>query len=316
MGQELEKPEPDPEPEREAVPDQLVFYDCCVNQPLNGISAYGIPCPAATFNRDSPTCLPYMQQVCEAGEWGEGSGCQLWAAQNPDEAYSAYVKRCTRNPFTDECQMWSGTSQQAHAAYRQILGKQVTAGQIAEREDVREACLDNPGACNAAAVAFCEKQRTGRFMHADGRLVDVSGEPYSRFCACINSAAGVGTAECLDNQCYLHGYKMTEQPPTCDMTVCATYWQLKDVGGDIEFRNTSIVQQCGQQQQDDTVDGGGGGGGGGGDDGGVDEGEIDGATDQASEWLTSAQEWIANNKEIAILLLLAASAIIATLIIV
>ena len=268
---------------------------CCLQHPSTRV-INGTPCAEQYSGPTASACSPYFQTACASGKWGMDSDCGVWATQFPLDAHYAMTAHCRADPLTGECKAWSASSQYAEAQHRQMVGDYCTSSRLGSLSGCREMCRKYRGGCNGAAQDYC----SGSEESTDGG-----------FCSCLRSPAGLGIAECIDGKCYDQGYKMTEVPPDCpDQTVCAVYWNLKDIGGDVQFRNTSIVQQCGREGGGTTTTTTTGG----------EEDEEEEVEEEAGISLTDIESredlqlWLAQNKALITLFAVAGMLILLTLI--
>jgi len=242
---------------------------CCLQNPASHVIG-GMTCPPDTWGGPtSEACSSVFQSVCERPRDMDRPVCQQWAQHFPDAAFTAMANYCRYDPAKEACEVWAETSGEAEARYRAILKERCTADLLKSSRHHRELCRKYRGACNAAAREYCSQPDADEY-----------------FCSCINSRVQQGIPECIDNKCYMYGYKTIADPPVCKQTLCSVYWDIAEAGGDIELRDNTVVQRCGTRPDDYDPDEGEWDEGGWDDDGG--EGEGDGKVD-VGEWARKNQ---------------------------
>jgi len=92
-------------------------------------------------------------------------------------------------------------------------------------------CNDNQGSCDALMRKFC----------------DIPANKDSSICSCLNSPATKYNPVCIDSKCVRNGYQtssmLTQKCPA--ITDCSIYYDIKDTGKSISFKDASIEQRCG-----------------------------------------------------------------------
>ena len=223
---------------------------CCLQHPA-GRMIDGLTCPPGFDGPTSEKCIGAFTAHCKDGLWAKGSDCEAWANTWPDQAIQAMTNRCEYSPMTGQCMAWADIDDNREAIYRGIFQKYCNEGVLHYIPEARQTALKYRGLVNPAALAYCKRE---------------DADP--AFCSCINSKIPYGMAECLDNKCYMQGYKTNPVAATCNQTMCSALFDMDDVGGNIEFRDVSLVQQCGENpnppkkdpDDDDEVDVDDGGG--------------------------------------------------------
>ena len=203
-------------------------YACCTMHPADRLIS-GKTCDAMYSGPAASACSPHFQTLCSSeNNMTTNPDCAIWAAQYPAAAQAAMTSYCTENPLDPKCVSWAQTNPSALSVHRTAIGNYCTPDKLSATPQCRTLCQQYRGACNASVPTYC------------GQTTADPG-----FCSCLRSPAQ-GVAECIDNTCYQYGYKTTTASPTCDQTICSVYYDLKNVGQGIQFRDNVISQQCGQ----------------------------------------------------------------------
>lgn len=143
-------------------------------------------------------------------------------------------RECVADPLSDGCIVLASSNDPSIvAAHRLYVGQYCNDHGIESNQRCKDMCLKYRGSCNMAATTYCARQATQD----------------DKFCSCLkfnaNHPGTPGVSECIDNDCYMLGYKTTPTIPTCDQTICSVYWDLRDAGGNVNLRDNTIVQNCG-----------------------------------------------------------------------
>lgn len=172
-------------------------------------------------------CSLYFNNYCkDQNRIFDNVPCQQWADYNPNLAKTIKYDVCSKYPFSNDCIEWSEAD--GNDSHKAIVGSYCNAGRLGSDPMCRTFCQMYPGSCNNAAISYCKT------ANAD-----------ADFCSCINFPLKKYNAECIDNKCAQLGYKTTMSRPTCNITSCDVYYDLKDIGSSVEFVDNTTEIRCG-----------------------------------------------------------------------
>lgn len=240
---------------------------CCLKQPQGGLCPDGTTCdPKYNSGPQAEGCVETFKTYCSEGDRVFADGrCKQWSLAFPTPAFDAVRTYCNNNPLDPNCRVWAESGDpKALAAHKlAVRAKSAEAGAIEKDPRWLEQCRAKGyrGLCNTGAISYCEKLKRGELSFLkpatavppkksagaryESMVEDVAArEKATKFCACINSAAGRFNTECVDADCADWGYKTTEEVPQCNITSCDIVFNIDKTGGDVRLLNNDFIQNC------------------------------------------------------------------------